>query len=461
MIPKNMIHLFVVMGLLAASAFAQQQMPPEGGTPKDFQLPAKTELTLENGLQVTMIPFGELPKVTVRLSVRAGNLNEQADQVWLADLTGDLMTEGTENRSALEIAETAAGMGGSVSASVSLDQTLVSGEVLTEFGPQLLELMADIIQNPVFPEDAVERLKNDYQRNLSIAKTRAQSLAQEKFDQAMYGDHPYGRVFPTEAIIQSFNQEMVQKFYQDNFGARRSHLYISGKFDAAAMEKAVQEYFSDWQPGPEPLILPPEPQSERVVYLVDRPGAPQSTLYLGLPVIDPTQPDYLKLQVMNTLLGGYFSSRITSNIREDKGYTYSPRSSITSHYRDAFWRQAADVSTDVTGPALKEIFYEIDRLQNELPTEEELKGVQNYMAGTFVLRNSDPGSIIGQLSFINFHGLPEAYLTEYVKNIHAVTPQDIQEMAQKYLEDSKMTIVVVGDSKKVKKQVRKFGKVKM
>jgi predicted Zn-dependent peptidase len=193
------------------------------------------------------------------------------------------------------------------------------------------------------------------------------------------------------------------------------------------------------------------------VYLVDRPGAVQSTLYVGLPVPDPSSADYIALLVTNTLLGGSFSSRITSNIREQKGYTYSPVSQVSSRYRDAYWVEAADVTTNVTGPSLKEIFAEIEQIRREPPTAEELRGFQNYLAGTFVLQNSSRGGIIRQLQFVHLHGLPDDYLNTYVQKIFAVTPADVRRVAAKYIEDEKAAIVVVGDQKVVREQVATYG----
>ncbi len=450
----------LILGLLSLT-FAQKQQPPKGGKPKDFNLPQKTTFTLDNGLKVTLVPYGSLPKVTVGISVRAGNLNEKENQVWLADLTGDYLKEGTTSRSAKEVAEQAANMGGDISVNVGEDQTFLFGDVLSEFGPQLVDLMADVIKHPAFPESELERLKTNLIRNLHLSKSQPQMLAREQFLKALYDGHPYGRMFPTEEMIRRYTIDDVKSFYQDNFGARRTHLYVAGRFDQKAVEAAICKAFGDWKEGPEPLIDIPKPRSGRIVYLLDRPGAPQSTIYIGLPVIDPSNPDYLPLLVTNTLLGGSFASRITSNIREDKGYTYSPRSMVSTHYRDAYWVEAADVTTKYTGASLKEIIKEVKRLQNEPPAKEELEGIQNYMAGTFVLRNSTRQGIIGQLAFLDLHGLPDSYLTNFVKNVYAVTPEKVQEMTRKYLKDQDMIIVVVGDKKVVKKQLTPFGKVVM
>jgi predicted Zn-dependent peptidase len=177
---------------------------------------------------------------------------------------------------------------------------------------------------------------------------------------------------------------------------------------------------------------------------------------LGLPVPDPSSPDYIKLSVTNALLGGFFSSRITTNIREDKGYTYSPLSQISSRRGDAYWVESADVSTEVTAPALKEILFEIERLQDEAPSKEELAGVQSYMAGIFVLRNSSRAGIINQLEFLVRHGLPDDYLRQYVDKVFAVTPADVKETAARYIRDGEMTIVAVGDEKVIGPELASF-----
>jgi predicted Zn-dependent peptidase len=456
---KHLIILLILICFFAASSPGQKQTPPAGGEPKDFHLPAKQSFIMDNGLAVTMVPYGTLPKVTVRIVVHAGNLNETSDMVWIADLTVDLLKEGTISRNAEEIALEAARMGGSIEVNTGLDQSWVGGDVLSEFGPDLVQLLADIIRNPGFPESEFQRLKKDLIRDLSIAKTRPRNLAREKFRQVLYGDHPYGRSYPTEEMLQSFTLEDVREFYSNNFGAQRTHVYVTGSFDGTAVENTIRKAFEDWQSGFEPLVNIPSPKSQRDVYLVDRPGAPQSTIYLGIPVIDPTHPDYLPMQVTNTILGGYFSSRITTNIREDKGYTYSPTSLVSSRFRDAYWIQLADVSTAVTGATLKEIFYEIDRLQTEAAPEDELKGVQNYMAGSFVLRNSSRSGIIGQLAFMNLHDLEEDYLNTYVDKIHSVTTQIVQRISQDYLKDEEMSIIVVGDINEIRDQVEPYGEI--
>lgn len=445
--------------LAALLTMGQKQLPPEGGTPKDFVLPQVDSFELDNGLKVTLVPYGTLPKMTVQLLIQAGNINEEADKIWLADLMGDLMKEGTTSRSAEDIANEAASMGGEVNIGVGVQTTTVSGDVLSEFGPDLVALIADIVQNPLFPESEVERLKKDMQRSLSIQKTQPESLAMEKFRAVLYGDHPYGRIFPTPEIIESLGVDDVRSFYEENIGAGRSRIYVVGRFDMASVKKAVQESFDGWIRGTVPSARLPQPVSERRVYLVDRPGSQQSTLNIGLPVIDPSHPDWIALEVMDILLGGTFISRITTNIREEKGYTYSPYSQVSTRYRDAYWMQFASVGNSVTGPAIKEILYEIDRLRSEAPSAEELKAIQNNMAGIFVLQNSSRGGIASLLYFRDFHGLDDDYLTSYVQRIHAVTPEEVQRIASEYIDPEKLTIVVVGDKSQILDQLKDFGEI--
>lgn len=455
---KKFVSLCALAALSITLAFGQKQEPPQGSAPKDFKLPKKQVIKLNNGITATLVPYGSLPKVSVTVNLRIGNLNEAADQVWLADITGDLMKEGTVSRTADAVAQEAASMGGTVNVNVGPDLTNITGDVLSEFGPNLVALLADVTRNPRFPESELNRLKNDRLRQLNIAKSVPGQLTLEQFRRMLYPDHPYGRVFPTEEMLKKYTLDDVKAFYKANFGAARTNIFVAGNFDAKAMEKAIRESFEDWHKGPAPLVNIPKPVAKKAFHLIDRPGAPQSTMYVGLPVMNPADKDYVKMIVTNSMLGGSFGSRITSNIREQKGYTYSPFSQVSARYRDAYWVEIADVTTDVTGPALKEIYKEINRLQNEAPPADELKGIQNYVAGTFVLQNSTRGGIINQLSFLNLHGLKDDYLTNFVKNVHAVTPADVQRITQTQIRDKDMTLVITGDKKKIESQIAEYGK---
>ena len=454
-INKHLLAICILILGLCGVTFAQYSIPA-GGAPKPFTLPKHETFQLKNGMRVTLVPYGEIPKVTVSAVVRSGSIDETENQVWLASLTGAMMKEGTRTRTATQLAEEVSSMGGNLNVSVGTDTTSINGDVLSAFGPRFVMLLADVMQRPALPASELARLKNNLLRQLSIAKSRSGSLAYAQFRQILYPNHPYGRVYSTEAMINSFAIEDVQGFYRKNFGAARTHIYVAGKFDAAAMRKSITQAFEGWSRANEPITNIPKTAAKRTFQLIDRPDATQSTLNVGLPVIDPSNPDYIPFVVTNSLLGEAFSSRITQNIRQNKGYTYAPWSQHSIRYRDAYWVEIADVSTAVTGASLKEIFYEIDRLRKEVPSAEELNGIKNYLAGSFVRNNSSRQGVIGQLSFRDLHGLQEDYLTNYVQKVMAVTPQDVQRIAQLYIDPEKMTVVVVGDKAKIAEQIKPF-----
>ena len=454
---KRILIALMFLAAVSISAAAQKQSPPEGAPAKPFHVPTPQTYTLPNGLKVTMVKYGSVPKLTIQAVMRVGNVNEQADQVWLADFTGNLMKEGSATRNAAQIAKQAASMGArGLSIGVGPDETRSTLDVLSEFGPEAVALLADVLEHPAFPASESDRLKNDLKRQLMVQKSQPQLLAQARFAEVTYPNQSHGRFFPTSEMIDKYNADAARAFYDAQFGALRTHLYIAGQFDEAAMRKAIQDAFAGWKKGPAPEAEVPRAVAQRRLELVQKLGAVQSSLIVGLPVADPSSPDYVALRVMDNILGGSFGSRITSNIREQKGYTYSPFSSIGTYWRAATWTETADVTTAVTGPSLKEIFYEIDRLRNEPPSADELKGIQSYMSGIFVLQNSTRQGIIGQLAFAELHGLGPDYVQTYVQKVNAVTAQQVQELAKKYLDPDKMTIVIVGDKEKIADQIASY-----
>lgn len=465
MTPRSLLLLLVAsagsMGLRAdlAPVVAPRQSAPPAGVPKNFRVPEPRALALPNGLRVVLLPYGDVPKAEVQLRLDVGRAHDPAGRPWLSELTGRLMEQGSTTRSAAQVAQQMADMGGSLSVSVGTEQTSVGGEVLSEFAAPLVRLIADVARHPALPASELPRLQADLKRDLSVARSRQQAQALERFRAALYGKHPYALASPSAAQIDALTREHVRAFHAAGFVAAQATLYVAGRFDAAAVEQAARTSLGDWARGARASIAPPQPRARRVVHVLDKPGAVQTTLLLGLPVIDPSRPDYVALVVANTLLGGYSASRITANIRENKGYTYSPGSQITSHRGDAYWSEQADVTTNVTAPALREIFAEIQRLSSEAPSAEELRAVQNYLAGTFVIRNSSRGGLIEQFDFLRRHGLTRAYLDEYVTRVYAVTPAKVQQVTRTLLRADALTIVAVGDRQALGDSLAAFGPV--
>ncbi len=444
--------VLLLLAALLINTSGAREMPPAGGEPKPFKVPASTTMSLPNDIKITLVPFGTIPKATVSITVPAGNRYE-GDQAWLADLAGEMLTEGAGDRDADALAAAAADMGGEIGVGVSVDTTSAGLDVLSEFAPEAIALLADVLRRPALPADQFDRVRGNLLKNLAIARQQPQTQADEVFRKQLFRDHVYSVGLPDPEALQAITIDDVRRFVNDNFAANGTRIYVAGQFDRDAVVAAIKQQFGDWKTVPRRALVAPPTDPAPGRHFIARPDAPQSTLYLGLPVVDPTHPDYAKVSVMNTLLGGSFASRITSNLREDKGYTYSPRSRVSVNKQSGYWVQTADVTTNVTGPAIEEIINEIERLQNEAPPSEELARIKNYRTGTFVLGNATRGGLIGQLQFLDTHGLDKSHLETAVQRINAVTPDDVQQMAERYLNLKDMTLVVVGDPAIVPEQL--------
>lgn len=450
-----------VLGAQSATTAAPQgaparQAPPAPGTPKNFRVPPRRSFDLPNGMRVTLVPYGRVPKAAIELVVRTGIIDEGAQDVALSQVTTDMLLEGTTTRSPQEISREAADMGGSINANAGAEAVTVGGEVLSDFVPRFVALVADVVRHPRMNAADLTRTLDKHARDNAMALAQPGTLAQKRFREIAYGNHPFARVFPSEAMLRSYTVERVKDFHARQFGARRSHLYVSGVFNAREVEQAVRDAFADWPAGAAATENPPVPIAKRQLELIDRPGSVQSSMWMGLPVANPRSSDWMAMQVTDALLGGAFGSRITSNIREDKGYTYSPYSFIWTRKGSSLWVEVADVTTKDTGASLTEIFKEMDRLRTDAPPARELDGIKQNMAGVFTIQNSSRGGLIGQLQFADLHGLGDDYLSTYVKKVLAVTPEEVRGTAQKHLDPAKVSIAIVGDKKVVEPQLGQF-----
>jgi predicted Zn-dependent peptidase len=407
-------------------------------------------------MRLTFVPYGAVPLATVSLIIRTGAIDESADQVWLSKLMGDYWLQGTGTRSAAQLANVAAGMGGAITVNAQDDAMSLDGTVLGDSAAAFVGLIGDLAQHPKFPDSELKRLVGDRVRQIAIDRTRPQTLASQRYAPLMYPDHPYGRTMPTVTALQGYTTAAVRDFFAKNVGAARAHLYIVGKFDPDRAERAARAAFADWAAGRAPTINVPTTRAGRTLVIVDRPHAVQSTIRMGLRVPEPNNADWIALNVTDALLGGMFSSRIVTNLRERKGYSYSPFSIVNPHEHTAAWTEFADVTTNVTGPSLQVIVDEINRLRKDPPSADELKGGQSYLAGSYVLSTAIPAGLIFQLSFADNQDLGDAYLSSYVQRVYAVTAADVQTMAQRYLDPAQMAIVVAGDSSRIATQLAPF-----
>src|SRR5215203_2396515 len=301
---RNTLRLCVSVVLSASFAlniFAQKETAPVGGQPKAFVFPAVETYTLKNGMKVSLVPYGSVPKVAIQAFVRTGSLNEKAGQRWISDVVAALLKEGTPTRDAEAIARETAEMGGSIFTGAQTDKTVIGGEVLSEFDVRFLTLMADVMLNPKFAPDDLETIRANKFRELSNAKLQPGNIAAEKFRQVIYPNHPYGEIFASEATLKSYKLEDVKSYYNENYGAARTHLYVVGQFDGAKVKQTIEKLFGGWKKGPDAIRSVPKIEAKRSMTIIDRPGAPQSTIYRGMPATSGADEDCVLFTVTNTI----------------------------------------------------------------------------------------------------------------------------------------------------------------
>jgi len=446
MFKSSTILIAVAAALVTgASAFSQALTQPEIGPAPAFQLPETSTVQLANGLEITFINFGLAPKVNISVQVLAGNVFD-GENTYMADLAAAMMQEGAGGETPETIAQAFASMGGDMNVGVGMHTTNFSANVLSEFGPEAIQRIATIIRQPEFPDSEFDRILQGQLRNMTVTRSQPGPIATEAYVGLLYGNgHPYGQGLPDEGQMDTFTMDQIRAFYGEHFGAARTRIYVAGRFDHDEMETAIENAFGDWESGAEASIPEAIIGGGPVVQLIDRPGAPQTTIRLGYPVSQIGTDNAFRMTVMNAILGGSFTSRLTSNLREENGWTYSPGSGVTNRVGSSYWTFNADIVTEHTIEAFAEIFSEIQMLQITAPGEEEAGGMRNWLSGLFILQNASTGGLIGQISNRDFFGLPEDYLETYVDRINAVSNGDISSVASEYLQPNQMVLVVVGD----------------
>jgi zinc protease len=444
---RRLIFLICVVspGSFTIAQHPAKQLPPEPAVDRPFHVTARTHYVLANGMQVNLLRFGSVPKVSIEIDVAAGRVNEDSKQIDISAITAELMGQGTLTRSGDELALAAGDMGASLSITSGSYQSKFSLDVLSESGAGAISLLADVIRHPSFPAKEFERLRSDHLRTCETSLANPGFLARKKFAEIMYGAQADGRVLPTPEMLRGYTLEDVRRYYKQNYGAQRTAIYVVGNFEERKVREAVDEQFGNWLRGPAPDMRVQTVNRGQQFAFVDQTGATQSNVIYGIAVPDIRSPDATSLDVMNTLLGGSFGSRITANIREQHGYSYSPRSTLSQGYGSNIWSESAAITTSATGPAIQEISKEILRLQATPPTSVEVRDIERYKNGVFILGNSSRRGVLNNLSFVDFHHLGDDYLTGYVSRVQAVTPKQIQDVARKYLNTGSMTLVVVGD----------------
>jgi zinc protease len=435
-----------------------RKTPPEPLAPAAFDLARPLETTLANGLKVVIFENHRLPLVNFRLAFKNGAVNDPADMPGLTDAAAKMLHEGTATRTSRQIAEEVDNIGGSLGASVSADNTVVAGSALSGFASKILGLMADIVLNPTFPQKELNTYCENTREELKLHHSQADFLAGERAAKVLFGDHPYSVVSTTPAMLDALSNEKLVSFHRAAFIPNNAIFVAVGDVNSETLLKELNSLFDAWQPGEiAENDFPAFPvRSQRTLAIVNRPNSAQANIILGNVAIKRTDPDFFPASVMNMILGGGASSRLFMNLREEKGYTYGAYSSLDARRRGGLFEATAEVRTVVTGDALKEFFYELERIRTTPVPEDELADAKNYLSGSFPLRMETQEGLTNQLVSIQLYGLPEDYLQTYRDNINAVTADDVQRVAQKYIEPDKMAMVIVGDTAQLLEQVKPY-----
>jgi len=425
--------------------------------------PRRTRARLANGLEVVLAEARSIPKFHGELYFRAGDALVADRAPCLAEMTATVVRTGTAKRASRQIEEDLRRLGADLGTSAGQDTSAISFAGLSEFAEPLLQMVNELAREASFPDAEFERERRQKLEEVKLERTSPGFLAGERLRKVLFGAHPYAQVSPSEAQVAAYQREDLQSVYREIYTPENALLMLVGDFDPPALLKTIEKVFADWT-GKKPVAKeapgPPKPRGRRV-YLVHNPGSVQTQILAGCHAITRKHPDWLRLGLTNSLYGGAFNSRLVMNIREDKGYTYSPRSGLMPLREYGYFSISAAVRNDVVAASLTEIFYELDRLRSVRVPEAELADAQNYQTGVFSMGLATQEGLLSQFSTVELNELPADYLETYRDKVRGLTAEDLLATARKYLDSANMQIVVVGDRAQIEEQAGLFGEVEV
>jgi zinc protease len=448
---------------LAATGLAQGQAdrskPPALGPAPQLKLPTVQKRTLSNGVPVWLVEAHEVPLVQITLVVKSGSNDDPSGKFGLASLTAAMLDEGAGTRSALEIADEIDFLGASLGTNSSFDASSVRlGVPVSRLGAALA-VMADVAIRPTFPDAELERLRQERLTELLQARDDAASVAPMAFSRLLFGPtHRYGTgAIGTPATLKTFATSDLKAFHAAAFQPANSALIVVGDVTADSVVPQLEKQFGSWRAGstaPSRTQVPPAAQpKERQIVIVDMPGAEQSQIRIGGIGVPRSTPDYFPLQVLNTILGGSFTSRLNQNLREQHGYSYGAGSRFDMRLFAGPVFANAGVQTDKTSEALREFFNELNGIRKPVGAD-ELAKAKNYLAFGFPSQFETIGDFSAQLEQLLVYGLPETYYADYIKNLQAVTAEAVLKAATTYIQPDRFLVVVVGDRAVIEPGIR-------
>lgn len=438
-------------------------VPPLGEPRPQPELPV-AETVLPNGLRVVVVPRPGVPLVELRLRVPfAASTPRGAGQhtARTAVLAGAVLL-GTSAHDQTEIAELLQTQGAELSVSADPDRLLFSTTVLAGGLAPVLGVLSELLTDATYPADRVAAERARVAERISIARSQPGVLARTALAARRYGGHPYAVQLPSPELVGLVRGPALRRLHRERVVPAGSTLVLVGDLDPTAATEAAGAALGAWTAQGTAVAAPPVPVAEPgALQVVDRPGAVQSNVRLGGPAPGRTDPDLAAVRLANMVFGGYFSSRLVENIRERRGYSYSPRSAVDHLAAGSSFLVEADVATEVTGPALLEIGYELGRMALLPVTEAELDGARRYVLGSMALSTATHAGLASTLSALVGSGLSPDWLAEHQRALAAVTLAEVQEAARRYLAPAGLTAVVVGDAERIGEPLRALGPVEV
>ncbi len=461
---KTLYFVFAVV-LLASSVVAQKETPlpkdlPPYGAEKTLQAPNVKSFKLDNGLTVWLVSEPGFPKVAFSLAVRGGLAADPAERPGISELLSKTVDQGTTTRSAKQIAQELQATGGDLSVTVDRDAIQLSTAVLSSKLDPAMTVLADLVENASFPDAEVALAKRDLSDSLKQQESEPSFLARRAMAKVLFGAHPYHVTAPTQDSIAASTPADLRRVFAQRFRPDQGILVAVGDFQYDEMTAAVRAKFGTWKvPAEAPLAALPTPPDkvEHDIFIVNRPGSVQTTLDLSAFGPRMGDPDYEAAEVANAIYGGIFSSRLVANIREDKGYTYSPYSALRPLEAAGTLFTWADVRNEVTGPSLNEIEYELNRLATTSPTTQELGKSERYLVGNQAIRLQARAAVGRELSTIWTNGLPPEEIATSSRKIATTKSADVDAAARKYFPAYRMAIVAVGEETVIRDALAPLG----
>ncbi len=431
---------------------------PEPLDPVPFNIPNAFVTTLANGLRVVIFENGRLPVVSFRLAFMSGDAHDPRDLTGATSAMASMLTEGTENYSSRELAEKIERLGAGLSASSSDDFTIVAGSSLSMYSSEIMQLISEAVFASTFPEEELDLYRRNTLENLKYQRSQPNFLAAEQSARLLYGSHPYGTVSPKPADIMRLTREALIAAKRSSFLPNNAVLIVVGDIQKDLLLSEIEDQLGDWEPGERDTHQFPIPKAskERTVTIVDRPGSAQANIVIANLAFDRGHKDYFPAIVMNQILGAGASSRVFMNLREEKGYTYGAYTKFDPRKLAGDFEATAEVRTSVTGDALREFFYELERIRNERVLDEELDDAKNFLTGVFPIRAETQEGLTNLLVNQELYSLPHDYLQTYRSNIDAVTVEDVQRVANMFIHPDEASIIIVCDASEILPQVSEY-----